>query len=701
MLYQAVIAFGLFHTLLAGPGDPAFKDDSVLSRRRWSIFPSRGGASPMSSTVSSTRPRKLLQKLRGLANKVPWVPVSREDARKAEEGLFRLSGAKVKVYDVDIDQGRRIHTAEGGQNHTTTIVCTAGYGAGLGFFFRNYGNLTSKYHVYAVDLLGWGLSSRPPWPKNVSCAEDAENFFVESLERWRRAVGLNTPFILLGHSYGGYLSTAYATRYASNIKKLLLAGPAGVNDRPVDLFRSPVLKRVSEWCWTRGVTPGKFIRRVGPAGRRIVKLHNKHFFVKKSRGLSEAEVHLFDMYTYHITALPGSGEHSLKHILRPGGVPFAPMAERLTKLEANISFIYGRNDWTDWRYAHKVCRLRKPNTSTLVIIDKAAHHVYLDKPSEFFHAVSLSIDETLPLHLLKHHHGSDEDDILSTSRTLPVAEKYAGEPLLGPASKKPKPKPIPLRLSPLAKLVPPEFEDEEDDLESIGSTPNSSPETSRVPSRRYRRIPRDSLRESRRDLRKSREVSAESPERVRRWQKRKEKIWRGGKGDSVGLEVGTSEPRRAEYRGKSNYADEHKAGRMVRVLQYLRRSRRARKVGRGSLPTKPYLLSLDRIFPLSRRASSHNEITISKNRNTVEEKADKISKSSECREINSEFPLSPFGLEGRFTTITPTGFVVARDIGVPGDERITKAVDEDVEEEGGVECYQAEDTHTGGVIEAN
>lgn len=44
-------------------------------------------------------------------------------------------------------------------------------------------------------------------------SEIVEGQFVESIEEWRKEVGLK-KFILLGHSLGGYLAAAYTLRYA-------------------------------------------------------------------------------------------------------------------------------------------------------------------------------------------------------------------------------------------------------------------------------------------------------------------------------------------------------------------------------------------------------------------------------------------------------------------------------------------------------
>ena len=69
--------------------------------------------------------------------------------------------------------------------------------------------MSQKRPVYAFDLLGFGRSSRP---KFDSSPKRAEEKFVESIEQWRIAVNLD-KIILMGHSFGGYLSSCYALKY--------------------------------------------------------------------------------------------------------------------------------------------------------------------------------------------------------------------------------------------------------------------------------------------------------------------------------------------------------------------------------------------------------------------------------------------------------------------------------------------------------
>jgi pimeloyl-ACP methyl ester carboxylesterase len=89
------------------------------------------------------------------------------------------------------------------------LVIAHGYGAGLGFFYRNYANLAklSGYNVFSIDWLGMANSSRPSYPKRHRKMTDdqlvaqSEEFFIEALEKWREKLGIE-KMVLAGHSLG-------------------------------------------------------------------------------------------------------------------------------------------------------------------------------------------------------------------------------------------------------------------------------------------------------------------------------------------------------------------------------------------------------------------------------------------------------------------------------------------------------------------
>jgi len=124
-------------------------------------------------------------------------------------------------------------------------VILHGYGAGLGFFFRNFPTLamwagSRGTDVYALDWLGMGRSARVPFRIRAKRNDipgrvrEAESFFVDSLEEWRSKMGVE-KMTLIGHSLGAYFSAAYALRYPTRVHKLILLSPAGVPHNPDNL----------------------------------------------------------------------------------------------------------------------------------------------------------------------------------------------------------------------------------------------------------------------------------------------------------------------------------------------------------------------------------------------------------------------------------------------------------------------------------
>ena len=61
-------------------------------------------------------------------------------------------------------------------------------------------------------------------PGKTGSVEAAEEFFIDSLEEWRQAQGIDR-MILFGHSLGGYLSACYAMKYPDRVEHLFLISP--------------------------------------------------------------------------------------------------------------------------------------------------------------------------------------------------------------------------------------------------------------------------------------------------------------------------------------------------------------------------------------------------------------------------------------------------------------------------------------------
>jgi pimeloyl-ACP methyl ester carboxylesterase len=81
--------------------------------------------------------------------------------------------------------------------------------------------LSESRPLYAFDLLGFGRSDRPTFSGDPFVAESQ---FVESIEDWRKELKLE-KIILLGHGFGGFLSTSYSIKYPNCVSALILVDP--------------------------------------------------------------------------------------------------------------------------------------------------------------------------------------------------------------------------------------------------------------------------------------------------------------------------------------------------------------------------------------------------------------------------------------------------------------------------------------------
>jgi cardiolipin-specific phospholipase len=129
---------------------------------------------------------------------LPFFP-DKDDKRSARVNLVHLSGKNRAINELEI-------TREG-EPVERTLVMLHGYGAGLGLFYRNFDGLTKVpgTKVYALDLLGMGNSSRPHFRIKardpVGKIEEAEAFFIDALEEWRKEKNIDKMTLLVFPQY--------------------------------------------------------------------------------------------------------------------------------------------------------------------------------------------------------------------------------------------------------------------------------------------------------------------------------------------------------------------------------------------------------------------------------------------------------------------------------------------------------------------
>ena len=139
-----------------------------------------------------------------------------------ESEMFKCLKTPFQRYFVKLSSGSSLWTIETNvKSNKTPCIFIHGFCGGIGLWIHNIDSISQFRKFYAFDLLGFGRSSRPKFSNDPI---EAENQFVDSIEEWRKEMKLE-KFILVGHSFGGYLAALYSIKYPSFIKGLILADP--------------------------------------------------------------------------------------------------------------------------------------------------------------------------------------------------------------------------------------------------------------------------------------------------------------------------------------------------------------------------------------------------------------------------------------------------------------------------------------------
>lgn len=321
----------------------------------------------------------LLQKENQLLKKYISFYESDSDQRSAKVLDVPINEAGSQfIHELFIENDKDLDCSDPESIH---IVFIHGFGASLGFFFKNYEPFLHVKNVklHFLDLLGFGLSSRPDFPKfnpkftKYQDLKDVESFFVEAIDKWRQQrIPNNQKFYLIAHSLGGYLSFEYSLQFGKYLKKLVLISPVGVETSPYsELYsianntgeisptyykskellikiraaqkndaKNGIFTRTIFYFWENHVfTPLSFVRFAGPFGSKLTLGWSRRRFSSKSVTTQE-EFMAFHRYVYYsIVGLPKSGECCITRLLAPGVVAFFPILEKIPTKKIDIQAI--------------------------------------------------------------------------------------------------------------------------------------------------------------------------------------------------------------------------------------------------------------------------------------------------------------------------------------------------------------------------
>lgn len=122
------------------------------------------------------------------------------------------------VHHATLSDGRSLAYVDEGSG-SETIIFIHGLGSYLPAWKKNIEGLKDHFRVIAIDLPGYGHSSKEPHSGMMS-------FYAEVVVDFMDQLGLEQA-VLAGHSMGGQISMVAAMKHPERVKRLILAAPAG------------------------------------------------------------------------------------------------------------------------------------------------------------------------------------------------------------------------------------------------------------------------------------------------------------------------------------------------------------------------------------------------------------------------------------------------------------------------------------------
>lgn len=129
-----------------------------------------------------------------------------------------LSAYNFKTHTISLDSLEISYVKEG--NGEKTLLFVHGLSSNSDAWSKNIETLSKYYTCIALDLPGYGKSSKPE-------ADYTPGFFTEALLQFIEKLELKN-ITLIGHSMGGQASIKFASNYPDMIEKLILVAPAGL-----------------------------------------------------------------------------------------------------------------------------------------------------------------------------------------------------------------------------------------------------------------------------------------------------------------------------------------------------------------------------------------------------------------------------------------------------------------------------------------
>jgi len=168
---------------------------------------------------------------------IAWKFITRADTVHWEQAASDMHHADRSAF-AEVD-GLRVHYQEFGEPNAPVMLLIHGYSAST-FTWKTSAPLLAEegFRVIAVDLIGFGFSSKPGWFDYTIQSQ------ARVVERFMDRLGIGSALVV-GSSYGGAVAAMLTLDYPERVSKLVLVDAVcndeALNNPLVPLVRMPFL----------------------------------------------------------------------------------------------------------------------------------------------------------------------------------------------------------------------------------------------------------------------------------------------------------------------------------------------------------------------------------------------------------------------------------------------------------------------------
>ncbi|GAB4328825.1 MAG: alpha/beta hydrolase [Calditrichia bacterium] len=292
------------------------------------------------------------------------------------KGLKRMNFQELSypypVKYVNLDSGIRLAHTDIGTG--PAIVMIHGLGSYLPAWQKNIETLRQRARCIAVDLPGYGKSSKGDYPFSME-------FYADVIHEMLQKLGIKEA-VIAGHSMGGQIAMVMALKYPEAVKGLVLVDPAGF-----EAFSA------GEKQWFREVMTVDLVKNTPVQQIRANVVANFYNMPSDAEFMITDRIALredpdFEWYCYAVSR-------------SVAGMVDQPVIDRLNDIRQPTLILFGENDnLIPNPYLHggktadiaEIGHKKIPN-SRLVIIPECGHFAQFEKPEIVNEAISKFLAE--------------------------------------------------------------------------------------------------------------------------------------------------------------------------------------------------------------------------------------------------------------------------------------------------------------------